>query len=421
MGRPKGEGTIWQEPSGRWRGAVVTGWTEHGTPRRRTVSGPSEAEVKRKLRNLVRDLRDGQVSLDQRMTVKRWCDTWLEDYDGVARPGTRTTDGGNVRRWIVPELGNRRLSELTAADVRGMDRAIVRAGRSPTTAHNVHMLLLRILRAAIAEGYMVPDAALAARVTSVAESDRDALPLDTAVAVLNAALHPEAWPELPPLPPLGRGRKRDPALVAQHGQRRLALETDASRWTGGLLQGMRQAECRGMTWDCVDLAAGTMDVSWQLQRVKPGTTVPSTLRVRPLVGAYALTSPKTAAGERIVPLVPWMTTALEQWRERCPESPHGLVWPRPDGGPMSPSDDRAAWMGLQQAAGIAMPERGHWIVHEQRHTTVSLLEAAGVPSAVIIAIVGHASYNSTKRYAHADLERARAALEQVAEALKLAA
>ena len=83
--------------------------------------------------------------------------------------------------------------------------------------------------------------------------------------------------------------------------------------------------------------------------------------------------------------------------------------------------DRQGLQGLLDAAGVHKPGPKQWVLHEARHTTVSLLEAAGVPPAVIIAIVGHATYASTRRYSHTELERARAALATVADDLGLKA
>ena len=245
------------------------------------------------------------------------------------------------------------------------------------------------------------------------------LTIDDAVRILDSALHPDAWPDLPGLPPLGRGRKRDKTDVEQHKRRRLLEGTDPSRWTAALLQGMRQGECLGLTWSSVDLKIGTMDISWQLKRYAVDAAVPPGLATRRLDGQYILTAPKTKAGKRIIPLVPWMVTALERWRDLCPESEHDLVWPRPSGGPISKGDDLAAWYGLLDVAGVHKPGPKQWVLHEARHTTVSLLEAAGVPPAVIIAIVGHATYASTRRYSHTELARARAALATVADDLGL--
>ena len=68
-------------------------------------------------------------------------------------------------------------------------------------------------------------------------------------------------------------------------------------------------------------------------------------------------------------------------------------------------------------AGVQHPAGRPYLVHEARHTTATLLQAAGVTPEVIISIVGHASYASTQPYIHRDLSQARAALQAVADLL----
>ena len=411
--------SVYQRHDGRWVAQVEDGYTSSGARKYLRRIRDTKTEARRAERDLLRDLHAGSGGLDHRTTIKRWAETWLEHRTGELRPASLADEAGHVRNWIIPTIGNRRLAALTAEDARKVERAVKAAGRSATTAHNVRSTLRSMLGAAVAEGHHVPPAVLAARIGAPAISDREALPLVDAVRVMDAALNPSAWPGLPDLPPLGRGRRRDPDLVQAHKRRRLALETDASRWTAALLQGMRQGECLGMTWDRIDLKRGTMDVSWQLKRIKPDAAIPPDLEVQRLVGTYALTTPKTKAGKRIIPLVPWMITALERWRDIAPPSEHGLVWPRPSGGPVSAHDDADAWHGLLAAAGVDRGGDRQWVLHEARHTTVSLLEAAGVPPAVIIAIVGHSSYASTRRYSHAEMAQAREALTSVAGLLEL--
>ena len=97
--------------------------------------------------------------------------------------------------------------------------------------------------------------------------------------------------------------------------------------------------------------------------------------------------PKTAKGQRIVPMVPWMASALESWRQAAPASPHQLVWSRPDGRPLTARTDTAAWKALQVEAGVAGPGRAYY-GHEARHTTATLLLEAGVDPQVVQAILG---------------------------------
>lgn len=212
---------------------------------------------------------------------------------------------------------------------------------------------------------------------------------------------------------------------------------DRSRWVAALLQGMRQGERSGLTWDHVDLEAGTLDVSWQLQPLpyrhgcdadapcgkRPSQCPHATFRIpighecERIYGAWHLTRPKTRSGRRVMPLVPWMLASLRDWREVAPDS--RLVWPRPDGKPRTDKMDLADWHALQDLAGVRHPSGRHYHSHEARHTAATLLMGLGVDSQVIIAIMGHSSVLSTRAYLHTDLALMRTALDGVAEQLQL--
>lgn len=431
-----GEGTIFQRGDGRWVAQLTIGWTPRGTKRKRTVTcgtgRTGEAEAKRALRDMRREHLAGQTTpLDPRITVKRYTDNWLDDYATRAKPRTVTTDKGNLTKWIIPTIGDRPIKDLGAADVAKVSRSVLAAGKSPTTAHNVVSLLKRVLIDAKREGYTVPDPAILARLPEVAPNEREALTVAQAAAMLAIAGAGE-WPELPSTDRTMTPERRREVRNQRDGLR-VASETDVSRWVAAFLQGMRRGECLGLTWDRVDLDAGTVDVSWQLQVISPTATPPPHLEVRRLTitpepapsdpepeprdTSYCLTRPKTRAGRRVIPLVPWMVEALRDWKTRCPETPWGLVWPSAAGNPRRPEYDTLAFKALAGLAGVSKSATDQFVLHEARHTTVSILLALGVSPQVIIAIVGHSSFASTERYAHVDMGAARTALEGAAELL----
>ncbi len=245
----------------------------------------------------------------------------------------------------------------------------------------------------------MPPAALLVDGPGVGESDRDTIDFDDAMAILKAAA------DLP----------------------------DRSRWVAALLQGMRPAECLGLTWSAINWTKGQVDVSWQLKALpynithdrSSGFRVPTGYVARQVYGAVHLVRPKTTSGRRIIPLVPWMRTSLQEWRAVAPHSPAGLVWPRPDGMPRDPAADRAAWYALtdlEQVARLDDDQQGRrYVLYEARHTTATLLAEAGVPEATIVAIMGHASILSTRAYLHSSSSAKRSALDDVATRLGLTA
>lgn len=410
--RPHGTGSVYEDKArGRWVGSIELGWTARGTRRRKRVVGSSEREVRAKIRELLRNAEaDEAPAVGGKPTIRTWAEQWLTITQTRLRPTTWATNRSAVRVWIVPTIGHKRLDTLTPGDIRAVTHAILAAGRTTATAQRAQVVLERMLREAIIEGHNVPQRVLMVEGPAAGEHDRDAIPLIDAHDIL--------------------------AVVARR--------PDASRWVAAFLQGMRPAECLGLTWDSVDLErtiltpagdeipAPTIDVSWQLKALpyntphnrQSGFRVPHGYVARQLDGAWHLVRPKTAKGRRIIPLVPWMATALTTWRAICPESPHDLVWPRLDGRPMTDALDRAAWVVIQDAAQVARVDGTtgrRYALYEARHTTATLLREAGVDDQTITAIMGHASILSTRAYLHTSTTRTRAALDGLADRLGLTA
>lgn len=404
--RQYGTGSVYQRTSdNRFVGAVQAGWTSTGTRRIITVSAKTKAEALRKLRDKQRQIATEGVpeAGTARATVKSWSTTWLAQHERHVRPKTYSTDAGAVNRWVIPTIGHRRLSDLTPGDVRAVTDAIRKAGRSSTTAKHAQAVLTRMLKAAITEGHPVPHRVLLTKAPARAVNDRDAIPLPDALALLHAA----------------------------------AGGADACRWVAALLQGMRQGECLGLTWDAIDLTAGTIDVSWQLQALPYRDRAAGTFRVpdgyeaRQLHRSAHLVRPKTAKGHRVIPLVPWMAAALTEWQQVAPANPWGLVWVAVDDRygkgtvvPRSGLIDRKAWWDLQDIAQVASTEGTagrRYALHEARHTTATLLLEGGVDTEVIKAIMGHSSIVTSRGYMHVSQALARKALDDVALKLGLTA
>lgn len=394
--RQYGTGSVYQRKSdGRWLGAIQAGWKPNGARRTITVSAKTEAECKRRLERKKREIEAQGLpeTHADRATVKAWSEVWLTRVEHQLRPRAFSSSRSAVKTWIVPTIGAKRLQRLTPGDVRAVTQAMRDAGLKPSSALRCHVVLVKMLRAAILEGYAVPERVLLVERPSVNVNDRAAMTAGQAIAVLEVAT------QLP----------------------------HASRWVAALLQGLRQGEALGLTWEAVDRRPGFIDISWQLQALpyvdkrdhSRGFRVPDNFEARQLEGAYHLTRPKTAAGKRIVPVVPWMANALEVWRAIAPASPYGLVWPAVDGGPADPKRDLEEWKALQTTAGVGHPAGRHYVGHEARHTTATLLLEAGVDPEIIKAIVGHSTIVSTQAYLHAPERMTAEALGRVAKRLEL--
>lgn len=374
----------------RWRGAFEADWAASGARKRITVTGRSEAEVKRKIRDK-RAERDRGESGAARITVKAWADQWLEMKRRTLRPKGYQAAAGSVRTWIVPTLGKRRLSELTPADVRAVARAQLDAGRKGTTAAATQRTLFNMLRDAIVEGHAVPQRVLLTKAPTVQKSDRRPLEVGESLACLAVAQ------DLP------------------HGM----------RWVFALLHGIRKAECLGATWDQLDFETGVYTVRWQLQRFpyldprdkSKGFRVPDGLDFIHLHKAWHLTPPKSAAGEREHVLLPGELDALRRWREVAPENPWGLIWPSERGTPADEEDDLDEWHAIQGMAGVGHPAGRYYHVHECRNLAAELLRAQGADDLVIQSLLGHTDIATSRAYMRVGLDAKRDAIQRVAGVL----
>jgi integrase len=382
---------------GLWHASIEAGMTATGTRRRIKKAGTDKQTVARWLRDTQRQILAEGVpvaGLSTRATVAQWAAEWLKITERKARPKTWATNAGAVRKWIIPTIGHRRLEELTPADLRAVADAQRREGLAPSSVLRTHAVAAVMLKAAYQEGHRINGRVLAMERPSKNEPDRGAIPLIDALALLTAA-----------------GRS--------YG---------GSRWLAALLQGTRQAETLGLTWDRVDLEHGLADISWQLQALPWADRAAGKLRLpdgfehRRIHGAMCLTRPKTEKGQRIIPLIPPMVTALRAWRDECPDSPSGLIWPRLDGTPQTAKGDGAAWIDLQDLAQVARvdgTEGRRYGIHELRHTTATMLRRVGASDETIKAIMGHSSMASSAAYLHADQTGTRATLAAVGDALGL--
>jgi integrase len=278
-------------------------------------------------------------------------------------------------------------------------------GLTSTTALQAHRVLAKALKDAEREGLVTRNVATLVDAPRKAVNGRQALTTAHARAILTAA-------------------EQDPL---------------AARWALALLYGVRQGEALGLTWACVDLDAGTIDLAWQLQRLtwRHGCGEPTTcgrkrgaecpqrhigappgFEVQPLDGARCLTRPKSKAGTRVLPLIEPMRVLLERQAALTAgePNPHGLVWHEADGRPLDSKDDRAAWYGALEAAGAPRVE-----LHGARHTTATLLLELGIDAAVIASILGHSDVVTTRGYQHVDLSLSRAAVESLGRVLTTSA
>lgn len=208
--------------------------------------------------------------------------------------------------------------------------------------------------------------------------------------------------------PLPRQDRTERATWSEAEARGFLSAAAADRlWAAWLLMlyGLRRGEVLGLAWGSVDLDAGTVTIG----------------AARVLVDGQVLSkAPKSAAGCRTLLLDPALVASLRALRKRQREERLAAGAAYTDSGhvvcdelgvPVHPEWFTDEFHRVAAAAGVPRIR-----LHDGRHTTNSLMAAAGVPDHIRAAWCGHTVAVNVATYTHArpeDLALARDALSRI--------
>lgn len=339
-----------------------------GRRRKKFISAKRKSDLVAKVRAFEATLyrSGGNVALST-PTVSEWVEARIAHgiKTGELRSRTAQEYRGYLDRYITPSIGKVRVGKLTPAHVRQLHAYVLdELDLSPTTALNAHNILSGTLKMAVADG-MVPDN-VASKTTRPRAADYQAQVLSLAEIR---------------------------ALLAYAG--RLLDEGDwwAIRIPIALYAGTRQGETLGLVRHVIDLEHRIMRIGYQLLRLE--TEPHKSLRAHHISGKYWLVPPKSKKGIREVPIIEPLALALEARLAVMPDDPWAPIVPGPAGGIIDPSADYKRWQAALKAAGVSRVR-----VHDARHSTGTLLRAAGVEQRIIQVILGHNSAAMTEHYSH---------------------
>lgn len=164
--------------------------------------------------------------------------------------------------------------------------------------------------------------------------------------------------------------------------------------------GMRASELRGLTWSAVDFDKHTITVR---QRADEWGTIGL---------------PKSAAGQRQIPMSPTVVNTLREGKLVCPKGDLDLVFPNTLGKVQPLSNmARRAWRPMQKVCGLVNAEgEPLFNFHTLRHFAASLWIEAGFTPKKLQAMLGHSSIQMTfDTYGHL-LDRGEDDQEKLAKA-----
>jgi len=244
---------------------------ETGKQKQRSVSGKTQKEVAKKLRQITAEIDDGSYQEPTAMTVGEWLDIWLDQFLGGVKPRTVEAYDCSIRNHLKPALGSVKLENLTAPVIQRLYISLQRKANplSAKSIKNLHGVLHRALQQAVELGYLQTNPSNPCKLPRIEK--RDIEPFDN------------------------EDIKNFLREIKGHQYENVYLVT--------LFTGMREGEVLGLKWKCVDWSTGTILIGQQLQRKHDGS------------GEYTMISPKNGKHRRVTP-APFVMDVLRNQLEK---------------------------------------------------------------------------------------------------------
>ncbi len=332
---------------GRWR---VYHYAPDGTQHSKTFKRAGDARRWERDIETRKDKGDYQDPNLGRITFEEMAERYLR---GITTPGSVNHYRGELRRDLLPTLGQRRVNSITRADVNDLKDTMEAAGRGGSAWVNVRRLGHAIFERAIEEGRTGTNPF--PRAGAKAEP-RKVEPLTEAEVAAIAAKVPSRY--------------------------------EALIWTLAI-GGLRIGEATALRVRDLDLTGGIVHVRVNAPEV---------------AGHKYLDAPtKTRGSVRDVSIPPSLVRALAGHLNAFSNRFDGgaLVFTAEQGGPVRQSVFRARiFKPAARAAKIVRPVR----VHDLRHASASIMAAHGFTMVEAAAQLGHSATSMTALYSHSFAE-----------------
>lgn len=380
--RPKGQGTVYairnrrKEIVGYYAEITIDGVTVR---ERAATEQAAEAELE-KLREMKRKRIDVGSGAQ---TLATWLDTWLELLEREGR--LKLTTLADYRRWaetyIIPRIGDRRLSSLTPDDVQGFVFAV----RDDIAAYYA------------AKGRAFSGAATAGSCAVVLKMALD-------MAAERRLIIESPYRRI--VIPKAKVRKVEPPTVEQMRVFLASVRDDTfeALWYVYALLGLRLGEGIGLRWQDYDAGAQTLYVRQNIQRVNE---------------VLHIGTPKSEAGERLLPVpdvlahrleaqralqLSWKIANLERWQDT------GLIFTGTDGSIVRPRYIQLRWRAAWERAQLP----AHHVTHDMRKFVATTLDELGATETIKAGILGHTKETITQDYITARVRAMRRLIDELA-------
>lgn len=337
----------------KWEVRVTYTDAMTGERKRKSLYADSQKEVLQKKKDFLAALEEGVYTPPTKWTLGGWLNVWVKEYTANLRDTTVVNYAGVIKNYIIPAMGNVKLSALTTPAVQAFYNGLSKpAGKrralAPATINGIHAVLHSALEMAVDLEYVRSNPAARCK------------------------LLPIPKPEIKPMDEVTIAQFME-AVSGDEYERVLLLD---------LYTGLRKSELIGLSWDCIDFDKGTIHLYRQLRYVKGGIGY----RFGPLKNGKSRTITPPQSAMRILQEQKRAQNEMRLRAGRGWSNPEGLVFTRGDGSHLCPTTLYEHYKAIVKRMGL--PDLR---VHDLRHTYATTSMQAGNDLKELSEALGHHS------------------------------
>lgn len=368
---------------------------------RHSISAVTLEELREKELDVLRDVLDGVKADKNNLTINDLYNSWVQLKRGL-KDNTFSNYKYMYTMFVEPDFGKRKIVDLKRSDIRSFYNYLADERHVQiNTIDCIHTVLHQVLELGVEDDYLRYN------------------PSDNALKELKKARNFEST-------------KRRALTVPEQElfEAYLSRQGQYHRWYPifiiMLWTGMRVGEVTGLRWCDIDLEDDTISVNHTLVYYDKRNDERCT---------FAINTPKTAAGERIIPMLPKVKEAFlmeKQYQEECGLESRAVVDGYRDfifinrfGNVQHQGTLNKALSRIVRDCNFEILDKPHkkdtvilpkFSNHSLRHTFTTRMCEAGVNLKVMQEILGHADAETTMDiYAEATKELKRSELDSFAE------
>ena len=375
-----GEGSIYQLPNKKWTGKLHIGTKPDGKPIRKTFSGKTQAEVRKKIKEYNKNKEKYSIENVSSVSFEEYVNKWLYTYKkNELKPSSFDRLESTVKKHIIPSLGHLQLGNVGIEDIQSLINDMFDKEHSYSNIKKVYDACGAIFKHA---------------------------------CIRDLKYNPMQGVKMPSIKHFSRSEIRfftEEEIVRFETEALRIYKTGKPVYKNGyafvlmLNTGMRVGEVLGVDkYKDINLENNIMSIRNNVVTVKERDKIDPSI----ILGYEAKLQDSTKTNDRIIPLNKKAIKSIKYLMENC-DNNSSLLVSNPQGKALSPSSFGKTFSKIVFAAGI---ERCG--THTLRHTFASVLFNKGMDAKVVSELLGHANVSITyNTYIHLIKEQRAKAIQ----------